>query len=214
MVVIFGSRLMGKVDVVPGMFHVATQFGHINYLPLIPLKTYLILSQNGDQFRGMPISLSFKSILMAWLRAGLFLVAVVASIFAMIEIANGKQQSWVGPLALAVGAWVVFVLTWHRVASRASFRRACQLGELVGLTEEGFAMLQQIYGEAAPRGFAVNAPIPAEPVADVSIVPVSSLSPDSYVNTPRLADATPLHDDAPPQESQQQPQQPTQLGLG
>ncbi len=194
MVIIWGSRLMGKVDVVPGLFHVATQFGHLNYLPLIPMGTYLVLSQDGNGFRGMPIGFSFKSMLMAWVRTGLFLVAVIASIIGAIAAGDGKTGEWVTPVAVAVATWTVFGMTWHRVASRASFQRACQLGELVGLNEEGFAMLHQIYGEAPRRGFAPKvAPIRAEPVADVSMVPASSLSRDAYMNVPpRPAVAAPL----------------------
>jgi hypothetical protein len=37
MIIVWGSRLYGKVDAVPGLFHVATRFGHIWYLPLIPM---------------------------------------------------------------------------------------------------------------------------------------------------------------------------------
>jgi len=215
MVFIWGSRLMGKVDVVPGLFHVATQFGHLNYIPLIPMGTYLILTQDGSGFRGLRIALSFKSMLMAWVRVGLFLVAVIASILGAIEIANGKNQSWMMPVAIAAGGWTIFALTWHRVVSRASFRRACQLGELVGLNDAGFAMLHEIYGEAPPRGFAVQgAPIPAHPVADVSIVPVASLRADSYVNTRTLEDHEKSNPLPPPQLPQQQQQeQPPRIGL-
>jgi len=39
MVIVWGSRLYGKVDVVPGFFHVATRFGHVYYLPLIPTQS-------------------------------------------------------------------------------------------------------------------------------------------------------------------------------
>ena len=194
MIIIWGTRLMGKVDVVPGLFHVATQFGHLNFLPLVPLRSYLILSQDGSGFRGMEIGFSFKSMLMAWLRTALFLVAVIASVAAIAAMAasNPKADDWIVPVTIAVAGWTVFALTWHRVASRASFRRACQLGELIGLNEAGFAMLHEMYGEAPPRGFAVNAPVPALPVADVSIVPVSALSRDSYMSTPRAIPLAPL----------------------
>ena len=36
MVFVFGSRLYGKVDEVPGIGHVATKFAHFDYMPLVP----------------------------------------------------------------------------------------------------------------------------------------------------------------------------------
>ena len=217
MVIIWGSRLMGKVDVVPGLFHVATRFGHLNFLPLVPMGTYLILSQDGSGFRGMPIGFSFKSMMMAWVRTGLFIAAVIVSILAMVEVADGKNQSWVIRVSIAVGLWAVFALTWHRIASRASFRRACQLGELVGLNEEGFALLQQIYGEAVPGGFPVGrsmrsaAPIPAMPMTPPPMpMRAHPVFPQAESQQAYSREAIPL--ERAPDEREAMPQQRQQSG--
>ena len=49
MPIIFGTRWMGKVDAVSGVGHVATRFFHVQFLPLIPVESYLIFREVGEQ---------------------------------------------------------------------------------------------------------------------------------------------------------------------
>src|SRR3954466_4220447 len=89
--IIFGSRLTGKVDEVPGLFHVATRFGHVYYLPLFPLQSYIVLGRDGRRFRGVPIPLNTKSVLLAWARGLPSLAAVVATV---VTWANWHSADW------------------------------------------------------------------------------------------------------------------------
>jgi hypothetical protein len=156
MVIVWGSRLYGKVDVVPGLFHVATRFGHVYYLPLIPLQSFVVLGQHGDEFRGVPIRLSGKSIVMAWARAFLILVALISAIIAMVNLQERDWTQWGYPALVAAASAVLFGMSmWHRSATRASFVRACALGQQIGLTEAGMAELHKCFGETAGRGFEV-----------------------------------------------------------
>src|SRR5438067_10436975 len=102
MYIVWGSKLMGKVDVVPGLFHVATKFGHIYYIPLIPTASFVVMSQDGTGFRGVPIGLSFKSIMVAWLRVGLFLAAMIASGTVLMLATDKHPPSLVLPVVIAV----------------------------------------------------------------------------------------------------------------
>src|SRR5262245_52980403 len=101
MIVIWGKRLFGKCDQVPGVGYVATQFFHIQFLPLVPLQSFVIEegSEGGDGFRGVPIPLSIKSILFGWLRAGL----VIGAIVGMIASIDNDRPAWVVPLLCAIG---------------------------------------------------------------------------------------------------------------
>jgi hypothetical protein len=144
MVIIFGSRLYGKVDVVPGLFHVETKFGHLWYIPLIPLGTYLILNKQAGQWHGVSIPFSFKSLLFAWLRAGL-VAAMITGIF--VTIATFEVNAWVVPLILTVCAAAIFaLLTFHRGSTHASYERSCQLADLVNLGPEGRKRIDEIHG--------------------------------------------------------------------
>ena len=53
--IISGKGIYGKVDRVPGFFSIGTLFHHIYYLPLIPLKSYVLLKQSGKTYSGVEI---------------------------------------------------------------------------------------------------------------------------------------------------------------
>lgn len=143
----FGTKLMGKVDEVPRMGYVSTQFFHVNYLPLIPTGTYFILEENGDNFRGVTLPLSFKSILVAWLRALLFLGFIVAVVVAIIAASDQKTPVAITAGTLGVFAVATFWCTYYiPLVSRASYQRAMDLAQRIGLNEEAVLMLEVAYG--------------------------------------------------------------------
>ena len=45
MVIVWGTLEAGKVDEVPKLFHVETRFGHVYYLPLIPLGSVAVFEK-------------------------------------------------------------------------------------------------------------------------------------------------------------------------
>lgn len=146
MIIIYGSRLYGKVDVVPGFFHVETKFGHLWYIPLIPVGSYLILNKSGDGWNGVQIPLNFKSICFAWLRAASLVGGVVASIIALATAKEGVEH-WLTPAMVGVGSLITFALfTMHKGFTHASYDRAHQLGELVGISDRGKQLIDQLYG--------------------------------------------------------------------
>ncbi|HYV45977.1 MAG TPA: hypothetical protein VFA20_14005 [Myxococcaceae bacterium] len=142
---IFGTRLFGKVDAVPGLGHVATKFFHINFLPLIPLEGWFVLSQDGSQWRGTTIPMSGKSVLTAWMRFGLFVAGVLMTLFGFIawqdhsEGAVGTLVSGVVCLAGFAGTYLFGFLT------RAGLDRALQLAEHLGASPEALAQIRRRY---------------------------------------------------------------------
>jgi hypothetical protein len=146
MLIVWGSRLYGKVDEVPGLFHVATRFGHLWYIPLIPMGSHLVLARQGDSYQGIPIPMSGKSVLLAWLRAGSLVGGVIAGIVAMVETKSGPD-AWMMP-AIVSGLLLVLCgfLSFHKLFLRASYDRARRLGEMVGLTDQGRQMIDAAYG--------------------------------------------------------------------
>lgn len=182
---VFGSRLMGKVDEVPGLFHVATKFWHINFLPLVPMQSYVILGKNGGSFRGVPIPMSGKSVLAAWGRSIGVLAALIGGIFALVAFTNprGPDQEAFLLLGVAVFGGAGAAFTWfYRGFTRASFDRACHLGRLIGLNEQGMNMICQAYGQVGGRGFEVTpiAPPPANPYVGQAYPSPQGFDPRAY----------------------------------
>jgi hypothetical protein len=140
MIVIWGQRLYGKTDEVPGLFYVRTRFFHVYYVPLIPLQTFVVLagSETDRGFKGKPVSMSFKSVLFGWLRGACVVGAIGGLIAAVV---NACQLA--GPEAEDALVWLIFsaVLAagcgfgnWLSTRlQRASYERALQLGEELGI---------------------------------------------------------------------------------
>ncbi len=106
--IIFGGRLFGKVDEVPGVAHVATKFFHVNFIPLLPLSSWVVLhgSQKsgllGSSWRGFELSgIRWGSALMGWLRCGL---VIGCAALALVGLASMGESRWQGAAALLLAA--------------------------------------------------------------------------------------------------------------
>ncbi len=153
MIVVWGTRLYGKVDEVPGMFHVATQFFYLQYVPLVPMGSYLVLTNTGESFQGAKLGLSLKSTLVAWLRVALALGAVAAVVVAIIMLndprTGGAKAALPAGLLIASGLAAGFAFWWsYRLqgVGKASYARAVQLAEKAGFSEEGLVLVELAFG--------------------------------------------------------------------
>jgi hypothetical protein len=153
MIFFFGLRLFGRVDEVPGRFYVATEFYHVQFLPVVPMQTYLVLRQDADGWEGVKIPLCRKSLAVAWLRAAALVLAGVAALWALAEAARSDSR-WQTPAAVALVATAVFVASkWWRVVTHAHVERACELARLAGYRDRAIAEIRGEYGhggEAEP----------------------------------------------------------------
>ena len=145
---VIGERPYGKCDVVPELFYVATWFFHVNYLPLMPLETRLVLGQQGNMYRVVGMRLSIKSILWAWSRTASGAVAIVAGIIAFgLWVAAPEPDDCV-PAALVMaisGMYFAFAMLFP-CRRMPSYERACKLAEIARLDERGWAALNVLYG--------------------------------------------------------------------
>lgn len=74
--IVFGTRMYGRVDEMPEGY-VATQFFHIWFIPLFPIKSLLVTDDSNDRsVRGVSLGWSGKSILAAYIRTGGVLMAL------------------------------------------------------------------------------------------------------------------------------------------
>jgi hypothetical protein len=150
MYIYFGKRLYGRVDVVPRVLHVATEFFHVSLVPLVPLKTWIVVKQKGvilPRFDGVPIPLDWKSVVMGWMRGWSGMLAVFAA--AGILVAWPEDR----PTALGLAgfaAFFAFVAWITPVLSRASHQRAKHLARRVG--GDLLARVDTAFDRASPKG--------------------------------------------------------------
>jgi len=147
MVIISGTRMAGKVDVVPRIGYVSTRFFHLYWVPLLPLQSFLVFSEDGDNVNGVPLSLQWKSVLVGWLRGASWLTLVAAPVLAVLTFADNHPVHGF----LAIGLWVLAALalplTHYLPGIReASYERALDLARRTGLSPETRLMLEVAYG--------------------------------------------------------------------
>ncbi|MGC3998136.1 MAG: hypothetical protein QM767_11865 [Anaeromyxobacter sp.] len=146
--IVFGSRLFGKVDHVPGHFYVATRFAHLYFLPLFPTSSWVVLddgshesSLTSSQWQGARLGrIAWRSVAMAWLRAGLMAVSLLAAIFGLGALDDPSLA--VSGIALAVMSVAAFAGSYR--LGRADAARAQALARELGFPEEMEAQVRRV----------------------------------------------------------------------
>jgi hypothetical protein len=144
-IVFYGTRLYGKVDQVPGLFHVATSFFYVNFVPLFPTGSFLVFegTQDGDgRFSGVPLGFSGKSVLFGYLRGGLLLFAIVALVGSMVELAEqrpGQPKGFPPAVWAAAGVGAILAFWASYYLSKAGPLRALDLARRAGIPPEALA---------------------------------------------------------------------------
>jgi hypothetical protein len=139
MIIIWGEQLYGKVDKVPKLFSVQTEFFHLWYLPLVPLRSYILVA--GGERQGVRTRMSWKSVLVAWVRAALIIAFLITGLVAIEGInhwlsnkPHASAWSVLNPLGM-MGGFVIFYALSHRFA-HARYERALELAAQLGLGPE------------------------------------------------------------------------------
>jgi len=173
MVVITGTKFVGDVDHVPGLFRVATRCHHAYYVPLIPTGTHLVLdfteedvtkwwnSGSRTVVQTIPLPWSWKSLGMAYLRAALTIGMLAALVMAFVE---GISAAW-----FAAAASSGLLLWFSRLWVKASRERALELAAIAGIPRE--LVLRYVNAPAKKRVRAASAhPLPrAKLVSDAPV---------------------------------------------
>lgn len=134
MIFIWGSRLYGKSEQVNGMWHVATRFGHLWFVPLFPVSgSFVVLAKD----QGAPIPISGKSVLATYVRGWGIPLSVILGIIGVSAIA---AQEIVGGIAFLAASLVALgVLVWSYAPGswfmKCSPERAREIGAKLGLND-------------------------------------------------------------------------------
>ncbi len=114
---IFGVRLFGRAEIVPGVFFIATRFFHVCFIPLIPMQSFVIFqdAQDGGGGAALP-ALHWGSISMAWLRQLLLVAAAVLGFMAWNKLAAHVPISQVQPMLLVALGCIAGFFGSYRIA--------------------------------------------------------------------------------------------------
>jgi len=148
MILLVGNHWRGKSDQVDGLFHVATYFGTVWFLPFVPEQTFLIvenLVRFGQSPTQIPIPCSWKSVLLAYTRGGLLvwlMCCLALLVFGLFhdDGLNDKNRSLTQFLAAVVGISLLMLLaTYCRWFTRARPKRALQLARIANIAPQEVA---------------------------------------------------------------------------
>lgn len=135
MIVFWGTRLYGKVDHVPGLFYVATHFAYVQFIPLFPTTSYLIIdgTEGSQGFQGVKVPMNGKSVLFGYLRAFLTLASIGLIVAGGVTVAKDALPAVVMIVAGLFGG--IFLFLSYKVA-RPSPQRALMLAGQAGIEPE------------------------------------------------------------------------------
>lgn len=120
--IFYGTHKFGWVDQVDGLGCVATRFFHIMWIPLFPLGSMFMI----DDDRGYTMSMSGKSVLVAYLRAFLFWSAFAS--FVMVPASFGITLCTGLPLGFA---WLVFPFVFRKASAKRAAELMAQYGGVI-----------------------------------------------------------------------------------
>lgn len=155
-----GQNFYGKIDRVPGLFYVATQFIHLFYIPLIPMGAHLVLEDTddmalrkaapwrygtaksidflvgGNSFRSARMGFNLRSLAYAWINIYLVIVMLMNA-HTLWEIWRYPSlyeyaSSWPALGKIVACLVALWVIRW---SSFASERRALELGRGLGFDD-------------------------------------------------------------------------------
>uniref|UniRef100_A0A7R9Z3L7 Uncharacterized protein n=1 Tax=Pseudictyota dubia TaxID=2749911 RepID=A0A7R9Z3L7_9STRA len=135
--IIFGTRFFGDTDAVPGLFYVSTKFFHVDFIPLFPIASYIVLRRRVLSVQGVEIPLSLKSIAIAWLRFLAVAGAAASLIWLMVSVADDSDDHKVIDVILPTSIFLAAVIAaslalFHKSLRNASYERATELASKLG----------------------------------------------------------------------------------
>lgn len=174
------DRHVGRVDRVPGLFHVATRFICFNFVPFFPRSYSCVVVENGmngeqpGESWCVHIGRSWRSVFYFWLRVAAPCLAVAATVqfgsctshhFRPV-FENERTEWWSIPVSAAAAAALWFAAFRVIRVPRAGHARALELAELTGMRKD---LVELIYHAHAGSG--VQPPHPIQDADDLKLPP-------------------------------------------
>lgn len=149
MLIFFSVRDYGKTDHIPGLFYTCARFFHIWFIPVIPVGGVLRVDKPDMRDRGIKIGPSAMSVLLPWVRVGLFVMTLGTGLIGLSGVLRPDTRLFgIVCLLLAAVSITAFVLSYTlSVFRKPSYKRAIVLAETLKLPPEVLIGLDVIYGK-------------------------------------------------------------------
>lgn len=154
-----GTAVYGRVDHVDGVFFVATEFAHVNGVPIAPAVSFVYFAHPGNGPARVPIDLCAKSVLLVYFRALCLCVAAVLGILAIVFYDAPRQElrAWTITLMLSSAAPILIAAgSYLRYFTAARSQRAKTIARQIGLPAR---IVDQIGAIAAGERVVVPLPV-------------------------------------------------------
>jgi hypothetical protein len=144
MFLIHGYGMYAKVDRVPGLFHVATRFLHLYWMPVVPLQSYLVPEAGRARvsFKPAAVGINWKSVLLAWIRV--VLVVGGCALFPLFLAAALQElppnvRPALAPVVVGLPFLSLALLAWSYRTRWTTPERALLLASIAGIPPEAVA---------------------------------------------------------------------------
>lgn len=120
MLIVYGTRCYGRADAIDGLGYVTCRFVHIMFVPLVPIQTVFLFSDD----RGINLPFSFKAAMSGWLRGGAIVTGLGMLAAAIGNFGDGEPLLGAVCVVLAVLAFGAFPLLGMLFGKCSPMRRA------------------------------------------------------------------------------------------
>jgi hypothetical protein len=135
--------------VVPEVFHVATLFFHVYFVPVVPRGTFLFVRRRGAM-DAVRIEFSWKSALLAWSRSAALIATLIGLLVIVLAIEGRgplRRKPLQTPAIETAGAALVFAtLMLYPRRRLPPYKRACDLAQQAPLNDAQWAAMNVQYG--------------------------------------------------------------------
>ena len=211
MLYFYGSKFLGKTDGIQGVGYVKTEFAHVNWVPLFPLRSFFVIAEDSEGIQGPKIPFSWKSAGLGYLRVW----PIILSLPLFYAAATFAPM-----LALIAVVLLGLGIMGNCIGKKCSPQRQAVLMGYLGLNPDGSEMYipgydstQEQYLESPEAANQQSVPVPAmlqsqanknklqknydpadyAPSAKDSNAPAAPLPPMMQKNNPAAGNYTPTN---------------------
>ena len=124
------------------------------FIPLFPaeLHSHVVVASSSERWVGRSVPFCVKSVLVAYLRAGLVLGGIYLVVVGIDPVIEGGGSPRVRQVIAGLLCFIALIWTYKSILiGRASYGQACELADVIDLDDELKTIIGVYYGVASPE---------------------------------------------------------------